>query len=102
MLIGTLLGIILTAAVNLAINRNEVSVKYVDIAVHILSPEPKNGDQALMEWAVKAINEYAPSALKIDGELKANLISGKTNFPLSGRVSFTEDDDTVSVKGTVK
>lgn len=99
---SVLLAALVTGAVSWLINRDDVAVKYVDIAVHILTPEPKNGNQALREWAVKVINKYGACDLKIDGELKAKLISGEINFPVSGRISFTTDDVTVSVKGTVK
>lgn len=101
-LIASLFATVITGAVNWGINRNEVSAKYVEIAVHILSPESKNGDKALRGWAVDVINEYAPSSLKINGDLKAKLINGETNFPLSGRGSITLDDVTGSGQGTVK
>lgn len=89
---------LVSGVVSWYINKNEVSVKYVEIASGILSSK-STSDKALREWAIEVINENAPSKLKITGDLKTRLVNGETVF---GSGSIIEDNDTVSGTGTVK
>ncbi|MBI5450271.1 MAG: hypothetical protein HY940_02845 [Gammaproteobacteria bacterium] len=98
--VAAILSAGIVGTVNWYINKNEVSVKYVEIAAGILSTKSQESDKDLREWAINVINENAPFSLEITGDLRSRLINGETSF--SGIVSFTEDDDTASVSGTVK
>jgi len=82
-------------------NKNEVSVKYVEIAANILASASTKDDRALRGWAVDVINEYVPPSLEIPSELKMRLINGETSLPIYGFGSFKQDDQTAYGTGTV-
>jgi hypothetical protein len=78
-------------------NKNEVSVKYIEVAVNILNSTSTKSDKVLREWAVDTINEYAVN--KITGEAKSRLINGELIF---GYMSLTEGGNVMSGIGIVK
>ncbi len=59
--------------INKTLQKNEIKVKYVEIAVRILSNEPNEETSALRNWAVDLLNENSDvklDSLAIDELLK--------------------------------
>jgi N-acetylmuramoyl-L-alanine amidase len=70
--------------VNQSIKKNELSLRYVQLAVGILENEPKPGTENLRVWAIEVVNEYSETELSDDvqQELRKNsLISTRTTDP---------------------
>lgn len=59
--IATIISAIISGAMGWITNQNDVSAKYVEIAVGILSAKSSDNDKALREWAIEVINKYADS-----------------------------------------
>jgi hypothetical protein len=60
----------------------EMDVKMVEIAVGILSQEPKEGIAPAREWAVDVINGY--SDVKVTPEARAALVKYRAVLPSGG------------------
>lgn len=92
--IAALVSALVAGVINWRISHNELSAKYIEISVAILSSRSGSDDKALREWAIDVINNYADSSLKITGDMRVKLINGEIN--LSGFGSTV-----VSASGTL-
>jgi hypothetical protein len=86
--VAALIGAAISAVISWMVNRSEISAKYVEMAVGILSSEKKSEDpsvnnqiKALRTWAIYVINKYATDDdLKIGTDLGRALTNGDINF----------------------
>lgn len=70
---------------NSSISREEVKIKYINIATGILEKPPSDKNKEIRTWAVGIINHYA--AVKMKEETKQEFIYGK---PIPGKVWETD------------
>lgn len=67
-LVPILLGLV-GYGVNVSLKSDELSIKYVEIAVEILKAPPNKEAESIREWAIKVLNEHSP--VKLDsGSMK--------------------------------
>ena len=62
----------------------EISAKYVELAVGILSAKPAPETHALRQWAIETINHYSPVALtrEVQDELRMQSLAGELQILL--------------------
>lgn len=64
-----------------ALARQDLDVKYVEIAVSILAEKPSGGDEPLRQWAVDVWKKHSPVPVPEGEALEAKLRSSQLRFP---------------------
>ena len=78
--------------INTTLQKNQIKVKYIEIATDILSDKPAEDNIVLRNWAIEILKENSPIVItpEIEQQMKENSIS--KNYLTGDDGSFLTDD----------